>query len=95
MIQLTIGALLGAAAALLAVAAHRRLTRHPHCAWCATASGWRTSDHDTQLCRGYVQERRRERLRDRAHGRPVIEPDPWGHMWLLPEEIAERAEAEA
>ncbi|MGW2748446.1 hypothetical protein [Streptomyces sp. NPDC001450] len=92
---LALGALLGAVATLLALAVHRRLTRTPHCGWCATASGWPTSDHDARQCRGYVQERRRERLRDIAHGRTVPEPSPWGEAWLLPEEIAQRAEADA
>ncbi|MEU9056249.1 hypothetical protein AB0D37_38665 [Streptomyces sp. NPDC048384] len=90
-----VGAALGAAATLLALAAHRRISRHPHCGWCATASGWRSSDHDARQCRGYVQERRRDRLRDIAHDRPVPEPNPWGEAWLLPEEVAQRAEPDA
>ena len=93
--MLALGALLGAAATLLALAVRRRLTRSPHCGWCATASGWPTSDHDALHCRGYVQERRRERLRDIAHGRPVPEPNPWGSSYLLPEEIDQQTEANA
>ncbi|MEW1548433.1 hypothetical protein [Streptomyces tsukubensis] len=46
-------------------------------------------------CRGYVQDRRRERLRDTRHGRPVEAPNPWGETYLLDEEVARRAEAEA
>lgn len=95
MTLLILGALLGIAATLLALAAHRRLTRHPHCPWCATASGWRTSDHDARQCRGYVQERRRDRLRDMPRGHQIQEPHPWGDAWLLPEEIAQRAKADA
>ena len=75
--------------ALLALAAYRRLTRTPHCGWCATASGWPTSRHDTLHCRGYIQDRRRDRLRDIAHGRPVEEPNPYGAAYLLDEEIAQ------
>lgn len=93
--MLALGALLGAAATLLALAVRRRLTRAPHCGWCATASGWSTSDHDALHCRGYVQERRRERLRDIAHGRPVPEPNPWGSGYLLPEEIDQQTEVTA
>ena len=52
---------------LLALALSRRLTRRPHSTWCATASAWPTSQDDPLHCRGYVQERRRERLRDIAH----------------------------
>ncbi|WAZ26948.1 hypothetical protein STRCI_008638 [Streptomyces cinnabarinus] len=90
------GALLfGAAATLAALTAHERLRRTPHCGWCATASGRRTSDHDARQCRGYVQERRRERLRDIAHGRTVPETNPWGEAWLTPEEITQQAEADA
>lgn len=47
------------------------------------------------LCRGYVQDRRRERLRDIRHGRPVEEPNPWGEMYLLDEEITQRTGADA
>ncbi|MFD8621670.1 hypothetical protein [Streptomyces sp. NPDC059513] len=93
--MLALGALLGAAATLLALAARRHLTRSPHCGWCATASGWPTSDHDALHCRGYVQERRHERLRDIAHGRPVPESNPWGNAYLLPEETDQRTEATA
>lgn len=81
-----LGTVLGAAVTLLALALSRRLTRRPHCPWCATASAWPTSQHNPRHCRGYVQERRRERPRDIAHGRPVPEPNPWGHAHLLDEE---------
>lgn len=93
--MLAIGALLGCAATLLALAIRRRLTRTPHCGWCATASNWPTSQHDALLCRGYVQDGRRERLRDIGHGRPVEEPNPWGEVYLLDEEIAQRTGADA
>lgn len=86
--MLALAALLGTAAALLAAPVWRRFTRSPHCGWCATASGWPTSDHDALHCRGYVQDRRREQLRDIQHGGPVEEPDPWGHAYRLDEEIA-------
>ncbi|UJB46274.1 hypothetical protein [Streptomyces sp. A1-5] len=82
-------ALLGAGTTMLAAVVWWWLTRAPHCGWCATASGWSTSRHDALLCRGYVQERRREWLRDIAHGRPS-EPNPWGEAYVLDEEIAER-----
>ncbi|CAL9593912.1 hypothetical protein SUDANB120_05303 [Streptomyces sp. enrichment culture] len=90
-----IGALLGCVATLLILAIRRSLTRTPHCVWCATASNWPTSQHDALLCRGYVQDRRRERLRDIRHGRPVEEPNPWGEAYLLDEEIAQRTKADA
>ncbi|MCZ0984050.1 hypothetical protein O1L60_45630 [Streptomyces diastatochromogenes] len=93
MIQLALGALLGAAVTLLALATYSRLARRPHCGWCATASGWPTSDHDARQCRGYVQDRRRERERDIAHGRPVQQPDFWGEAWPLPEETSARDRA--
>ncbi|MFG3403684.1 hypothetical protein [Streptomyces sp. NPDC048142] len=93
--MLAIGTLLGCATTLLALAIRRRLTLTPHCGWCATASNWPTSQHDALHCRGYVQDRRRERLRDIRHGRPVVEPNPWGEAYLLDEEIAQRTEAEA
>ncbi|KIF04511.1 hypothetical protein PL81_18490 [Streptomyces sp. RSD-27] len=50
--------------ALLALAIRRSLPRTPHCGWCATASNWPTSRHDALPCRGYVLDRRGERLRD-------------------------------
>ncbi|RLU82076.1 hypothetical protein CTZ27_31505 [Streptomyces griseocarneus] len=87
MTQLALGALLGATATVLTLAAWRRLTRRPHCPWCATASNWATSQHDALHCRGYVQERRRERLRDIAHGRPAPESNPWDNAHLLDEEL--------
>ncbi|MFH8257901.1 hypothetical protein [Streptomyces roseolus] len=90
MTQLALSTLLGAAVMLLALAAHRRLTRVSHCGWCATASGWPTSSHDAAQCRGYVQDRRRERERDIAHGRPVEQPDPW--PWSQPGENAPQPE---
>lgn len=93
--MLAIGALLGCAATLLALDIRRHLTRTPHCGWCATASNWPTSQHDALLCRGYVQDRRRERLRDIRHGRPVEEPNPRGEVYLLDEEIAQRTGADA
>lgn len=93
--MLAIGALLGCAATLLVLTVRRRLSRISHCGWCATASNWPTSEHDALHCRGYVQDRRRERLRDIRHGRPVVEPNPWGEAYLLDEEIAQRTEAEA
>lgn len=58
----------------------RCLTRTPHCEWCATASNWPTSQDDALLCRGYVQDRRRERLRDIGYGRPVEEPKPLAEL---------------
>lgn len=93
--MLAIGALLGCATTLLALAIRRNLPRTPHCGWCATASNWPTSRHDALLCRGYVQDRRRERLRDIRYGRPVEEPNPWGESYLLDGEIARRTEADA
>ncbi|MFB6617314.1 hypothetical protein ACIGFK_02015 [Streptomyces sp. NPDC085524] len=93
--MLAIGALLGCAATLLTLAIRRGLTRTPHCGWCATASNWPTSQHDPLHCRGYVQERRGERLRDIRHGRPVEEPNPWGEAYPLDEEIAQRTKADA
>ncbi|MFJ5071713.1 hypothetical protein ACIQC7_35385 [Kitasatospora sp. NPDC088556] len=93
--MLAIGALLGCAATLLALAIRRRLTLTPHCGWCATASNWPTSRHDALFCRGYVQDRRCERLRDIRHGSPVEEPNPWGEAYLPDEEIAQRTEADA
>ncbi|MFJ7280647.1 hypothetical protein [Kitasatospora sp. NPDC098663] len=93
--MLAIGALPGCATTLLALAIWRALTLTPHCGWCATASNWPTSQHDALLCRGYVQDRRRERLRDIRQGRPVEEPNPWGEMYLLDEEIARPTEADA
>ncbi|MEU2828657.1 hypothetical protein ABZ667_08310 [Streptomyces lavendulae] len=47
------------------------------------------------LGRGYVQDRRRERLRDIGRGRPVEEPNQWGEAYLLDEEIAQRTKADA
>ena len=85
--QLILGVILGATATALALTARHRLSRHPHCGWCATASSWPTSQHDALHCRGYVQERRREHLRDVAHGRTSLEPNPWGNAHLLDEEI--------
>ncbi|MEV7872483.1 hypothetical protein AB0P17_41695 [Streptomyces sp. NPDC088124] len=93
--MLAIGALLGCATTLLALAIRRALTLAPHCGRCATASNWPTSRHGARLCRGYVQDRRREQLRDIRHGRPVEEPNPWGEAYLLDEEIARRTEADA
>ncbi|MFJ2419265.1 hypothetical protein [Streptomyces brevispora] len=93
--MLAIGALLGCAATLLTLAIRRALTLTLHCGWCATASNWPTSQHDVLLCRGYVQDRRRERLRGTRHGRLVEEPNPWGESYLLDEEIARRTETEA
>ncbi|WP_405829157.1 MULTISPECIES: hypothetical protein [unclassified Streptomyces] len=86
---------LGCATTLLTLAIWRSLTRTPHCGWCATASNWPTSRHDALHCRGYVQDRRRERLRDIRHRRPVEEPNPWGEAYLLGEEIAQRTKADA
>ncbi|MGO4462958.1 hypothetical protein AB4039_37615 [Streptomyces sp. M-16] len=83
------------AATLLTLAIWRSLTRTPHCGWCATASAWPTSRHGALRCRGYVQDRRRERLRDIRNGRPVEEPNPWGEAYLLEEEIAQRTKADA
>ncbi|MGW5929336.1 hypothetical protein ACWF2L_24260 [Streptomyces anulatus] len=91
---LAIGALLGCAATLFVLAIRRSLTRESHCGWCATASNWPTSQHDALHCRGYVQDRRRKRLRDMRHGRPVVEPNPWGEAYLLDEEIAQRTGAD-
>ncbi|MCX4792600.1 hypothetical protein OG369_43270 [Streptomyces sp. NBC_01221] len=85
--QIILGVILGATATALALATRRRLSRRPHCGWCATASSWPTSQHDALQCRGYVQERRREHLRDTAHARTVPEPNPWGNAHLLDEEI--------
>ncbi|MGA5643323.1 hypothetical protein ACPCTN_31855 [Streptomyces cinereoruber] len=89
--MLALGALLGAAATLLAHAVRRRFTRISHCGWCATASNWPTSQHEALQCRGYIQDRRRERLRDIRHGRRVEEPNPWGQAYLLDEEISPSA----
>ncbi|MGW6606064.1 hypothetical protein [Streptomyces sp. NPDC055036] len=93
--MLAIGALLVCAATLLTLAIRRGLTLESHCGWCATASNWPTSRHGALLCRGYVQDRRREQLRDIRHGRSVEEPNPWGEAYVLGEEIAQRTEADA
>lgn len=85
--QLLLGVILGATAAALALSTRRRLSRRPHCGWCATASSWPTSQHDALQCRGYVQERHRDRFRDIAQGRTVPEPNPWGNAHLLDEEL--------
>lgn len=58
--------------------------------WCAQASAWPTSQHDPRSCKGYVQELRRHRLRRKALGHQVEEPDPFGQLYLLDEEIEER-----
>ncbi|MFI5702656.1 hypothetical protein ACIA78_21745 [Streptomyces xanthochromogenes] len=94
-VMFAIGALLGCITTLLALAIRRAMTLAPHCGWCATVSNWPTSRHDALLCRGYVQDRRRELLRDTRHGRLVEAPNPWGEMYLLDEEVARRAEVEA
>lgn len=85
-----LGAVLGCALTLIAVIAWRRVTRPSHCMWCAQASAWPTSEHDPRSCKGYVQEMRRYRLRMKSFGYEVTEPDPFGAMYLLDEEIEER-----
>jgi hypothetical protein len=93
-----LGVVTGALLVLLALAAWKRINQPSHCIWCAQASHWPTSQHDPFMCKGYVQERRRERRRHKSLGIKVTEPDPFGDMYLLPEEIEERygalAEAE-
>ncbi|KAK1176687.1 hypothetical protein B7755_052075 [Streptomyces sp. NBS 14/10] len=83
----------GALLTLFACAAWKRINQPSHCLWCAQASAWPTSQHDPLMCKGYVQERRRERRRHKALGIKVTEPDPFGDMYLLPEEIEERCGA--
>ncbi|WP_435058477.1 hypothetical protein [Streptomyces sp. bgisy060] len=56
------------------------------CTWCAEVSGFPVAGHDTRECRGYVQDLRRARLRRMAAtGRH--EPNYWGNLWRLPEEM--------
>ncbi|CCK25608.1 hypothetical protein BN159_1229 [Streptomyces davaonensis JCM 4913] len=63
-----------------------RLRPPETCTWCSTTSGHRVTGHETRLCKGHVQELRRRRLDRMAKGAPW-EPDPFGNLWLLPEEI--------
>ncbi|MEU2854516.1 hypothetical protein [Streptomyces syringium] len=88
--MLALGAVLGSALTLIALTAWRRINRPNHCTWCAEASAQPNSQHDARQCKGYVQERRRERLARKADGQQAVEPDPFGATYLLPEEIAER-----
>ncbi|MEU2076596.1 hypothetical protein [Streptomyces sp. NPDC013489] len=88
--MLALGAVLGSVLTLLVVAAWRRVNRPSHCIWCAQASAWPTSEHDPRSCKGYVQELRRQRRWLKSLGYEVVEPDPFGEMYLLDEEIEER-----
>lgn len=85
-----LGAGTGALVVLLALAVWKRIHQPIHCVWCAQASHWPTSEHDTLMCKGYVQELRRVRRRHQSLGIAVPESDPFGDMYLLPEEIEER-----
>ncbi|MFM9681630.1 hypothetical protein [Streptomyces brasiliscabiei] len=88
-----LGAVTGALSVLLALAAWKRLNQPSHCVWCAQTSRWPTSEHDPRMCKGYVQELRRVRRRHKSLGIEVTEPDPFGDMYLLPEEVEERYDA--
>lgn len=73
------------------------LNIRPHatktCTWCAEVSGFRVTGHDTRECRGYVQDLRRARLRRMAAtGRH--EPNYWGDLWRLPEELVTEPQPE-
>ncbi|MEU9776467.1 hypothetical protein [Streptomyces sp. NPDC047968] len=69
----------------------RRHTTRATCSWCAEVSGFRVTGHDTRECRGYVQDLRRARLR-RMEATGQYEPNHWGDLWRLPEELATQPE---
>ncbi|MFJ1837883.1 hypothetical protein ACIOJ9_28935 [Streptomyces sp. NPDC088175] len=71
--------------------ARRRTTRT--CSWCAEVSGFRVTGHDTRECRGYVQNLCRSRLR-RMEATGRHEPNYWGDLWRLPEELASEPQPE-
>jgi hypothetical protein len=91
---LTLGLALAAAIGT-ATGRYLRARRYPTktCIWCAEVSGFRVAGHDTRECRGYVQDLRRARLRRMAAtGRH--EPNYWGDLWRLPEEMATEPQPE-
>jgi hypothetical protein len=88
-------ALAPVAAAALAVLwwLHIRRDTTKTCTWCAEVSGFRVTGHDTRECRGFVQNLRRTRLR-RMEATGRHEPNYWGDLWRLPEELATEPQPE-